>query len=244
MTPQFVSQVWIGDRGVPKVLLGTSPFIGAGQFGDRALSYYSRLYKRPKNIVKIIIRSSEIGVKGIQLLPCPPVVRALREAERELGSRFTVLGTVTGEEDIALLQEFETASMLLHGEVTDSRNQQVIRFLLDKIKETGSSAGLATHRPLRTLNWLYERELDFDVIMVPLNRAGLFMDGEVERVAEALKGLGKPVIAKKTLAAGRLPPEEALRYVADLGCVDVVAIGVASEEEAEETFQIALRHFR
>lgn len=243
MTLQLVSQIQIGDIRIPRILLGTSPFIGAGQFGHRALIYYSRFCKSPQNITKIIRKSYSMGINGIQVLPHPTVLRAIEDAERELGSRFIIVGTVEKEEDIAALQEFETVSMLLHGEVTDSKNTHAIRSLLDKIGETESLTGLVTHRPLQTLNWLHRVKLKFDMIMVPLNRAGLFMDAEAGEIVEALKRLEKPVIAKKTLAAGRLLPEEALKYVANLDCVDIVAIGIASEKEAEETFSIALKYF-
>ena len=60
-----------------------------------------------------------------------------------------------------------------------------------------------------------------------------------EELIELLESLGKFVIAKKTLAAGSIPPEKALSHIASLKCVDSVAIGVASEREAEETMSLA-----
>jgi predicted aldo/keto reductase-like oxidoreductase len=58
-----------------------------------------------------------------------------------------------------------------------------------------------------------------------------------------LEGFKKIIIAKKTLAAGRLPPKEAFQYIASTRCVDAVAVGIASEREAEETFSIAIQYF-
>jgi hypothetical protein len=79
--------------------------------------------------------------------------------------------------------------------------------------------------------------------MVPFNKLGMFMDADPVRIAEAIKRLGKPVIGKKILAAGYLPPEEALSYVAKSECLDIVTLGVASEKEAEETFGAAVQAF-
>ncbi|TKJ28559.1 MAG: hypothetical protein CEE40_11360, partial [Chloroflexi bacterium B3_Chlor] len=49
------------------------------------------------------------------------------------------------------------------------------------------------------------------------------------------------IIAIKPLAAGRLSPQEGIEYVSDRAAG--LAVGVASREEAEETFGIAKEHF-
>ena len=93
------------------------------------------------------------------------------------------------------------------------------------------------------MSWLLKTDLDMDLLMVPFNRLGMFMDANPVKVAEAIKKLGKPIIGKKVLAAGYLPPEDALTYVAQSGCIDIVALGVTSEEEAKETFTAAATAF-
>lgn len=224
--------------------MGTSPFIAAGQFGHRAMLYYRRFYGRPKVIAGVICRAYDVGVRGIQLLPYRFVVDAVKLAEDRLGARFAVIGTIARERDMEALRDLDVRALLLHGEVTDSRDEGRIGSLLDLIREAGAMAGLATHRPLSTLDWLSRGNLDVDVLMLPFNMMGYFMDGRPEEVIRAIRSLGKPVIAKKTLAAGTLDPEGALTYVADAGCVHAVAVGVASEEEAEETLAEAVRLFR
>ncbi|MFQ6074459.1 MAG: hypothetical protein ACE5KC_04485, partial [Candidatus Bathyarchaeia archaeon] len=79
-----------------------------------------------------------------------------------------------------------------------------------------------------------------DLLMLPFNRIGMFMDASPAKVAEGVRRFGKPVIGKKVLAAGYLSPKDALVYVGRVGCLDVVALGVASEEEAKETFTEAV----
>ncbi len=104
-------------------------------------------------------------------------------------------------------------------------------------------AGLVTHKPFSTLSWLLKTNIDVDILMLPINKMGMFMDSSSNKISSLIMRIGKPVIGKKVLAAGHLHPREALTYVAKLGCVDVVALGIASEKEAEETFRAAAEAF-
>lgn len=249
LSPKFLIsqlQLQIGRAKIPRILLGTSPFIGAGQFGRKAVPYYTHFYENPQNIVKIICKSVDLGVMGIQVLPYRPVFDALKAAERELSERLTVVGTIGPEDPIGNIrdfQDFNTVAMLLHGQLTDERDSRKISELLNRVHENSCLAGLATHMPLSTSIWLKKTELDVDLIMLPFNKLGVFMDAEPVRVAEAIKRLGKPVIGKKILAAGQLQLEEAFTYIGQMGCVDIAALGIASEKEAEETFTAAASAF-
>ena len=239
-------QLQVGKAKIPRVLLGTSPFIGSGQFGSRAALYYSHFYKNPKNIAKIIFKAVDFGITGVQVLPFHPIFGALKAVEREMKERFTIVGTIGPSDpasDIRNFYGFNTVAMLLHGAITDSRDSRTISELLDSVHAAGCLAGLATHKPFSTLNWLLEAGLDIDLLMLPFNKLGMFMDADPVRVAGAIKRLGKPVIGKKVLAAGYLSPHEALTYVAQMGCLDLVALGVASEGEAKETFTAAATAF-
>ena len=236
----------MGGVRVPKILLGTSPFIGAGQFGGRAALYRARFHENPQNIVKLVRKAVELGIVGIQVLQSPPILRALEVVEKELGERLTVVGTVGPDEplkDIPEFQRFNIAAMVLHGQLTDGRNLSEISGLLDEIRSAGCLAGLATHEPLSTLKWLTEAKPDVDLLMLPFNKLGMFMDASPREIVKEIERIHKPVIGKKVLAAGRLKPKEALEYVARVGCIDAVALGVASEREADETFTAALTAF-
>jgi len=245
---QLISQLQlqVGKAKIPRILLGTSPFIGSGQFGSRASLYYTHFYENPQNIVKVMCKAVDLGVRGVQVLPHRKLFGALRFVEREIGEKLTIVGSVGRHDplgDIREFQRFKTVAMLLHGELTDKRDSKKISELLNQIHATNCLAGLATHKPLSTLNWLLKADLDVDLLMLPFNRLGMFMDAKPMEVAKAIKRVGKPIIGKKVLAAGQLSPKDALKYVAELGCVNVVALGVASEKEAEETFTVAVKAF-
>lgn len=235
------AQLQVQKAKIPQILLGTSPFIGAGQFGVRAFLYYSRFYEHPANIVKIFSKSVDLGIRGVQLIPYPPVVEAVKSVERDFGLELTIVGSVRSEDpygDIGLLRDLRAVAMLLNGDLTDSHNLRKIRELLNQIHQAGSLAGVVTHAPLFTLTWLQKTDLDIDMIMLPFNKLGKFMDSTPEKVLEAARRINKPLIGMKVLAAGDLTPREGLEYVFKKG-LKMATIGLASEKETEETLSIA-----
>jgi hypothetical protein len=242
----FEGNISINEKEIPRTLLGTSPFIGAAKFGHRSRLYQLDLYNKPENILKIIKRSYELGVTGIQLVPYEPVVKALKWAIDE-GCELEVVGTVRQDcenEDIELLAELEASSMLIHGAVTDELNYDYLAGKLENIRQTSAVAGLVTHRPFNTTkNLLNSPIFDlFDIYMVPVNKLGYlmdvdrFMDKERAEFRELINKLDKTIIAKKTMAVGILTPNDAFDFLKTLDYIDSMALGIASEAEAEESF--------
>ena len=224
------------------MLVGTSPFVGAGQFGTRAWAYYRIFHGHPERIAQIIGEAYRLGGRGVQPLPSRTVVDGVRMAEEVCGG-LKVVPSVLEAGDVDVFSRFDLPAILIHGSVTDRRDEKTLRNLLRKCGEVDAPVGFVTHKPKETLSWLSER-FDFDVVMVPINPVGRFMDWTVEEAAETLRRLGKFVIAKKALAAGSVPPSEAFRFLSQLGCVDSVAVGLASVEEVRETVPEALKYFR
>lgn len=122
---------------LPAVSLGTSPFLGAGQFGRRGQDYYRNFYLQPENMISSIIKA----------------------------------------------------------------------------------------------------------YLAPINSLGLFMGPTPRKAIEMMEQTDKVIIAKKVLAAGKLPPEEGIVYVSRIRHIRGLSLGIASEREAEETLNIALKHY-
>jgi hypothetical protein len=232
---------------VPRTLLGTSPFMGlkSAHFGHRSMLYQLDFQDQPENVLKIIRRSYELGVRGIQLIPNPTTVEALKLA-RDEGCNMDIIGTVRPgkeNEDIKLLSEFEASVMVIQDYKGDWDS---LKDELQAVKDENAVAGLATTMPFRTTSKLLESSiLDlFDVYMIPLNKMGYMMDCEGyspedrAELQEMIHKLDKTIIANKTLAAGILRPDEAFDYIKTVDYVDMIAVGIASEVEAEETFKI------
>lgn len=242
----FEGNIEIKDKKLGRILLGTSPFIGAAQFGHRARLYLLDLYNQPGNILKIIRKSYDLGIKGIQLIPYPPVVEAVRWAQDE-GCLLDIVGTVrpnSEKEDVKLLSELGATAMLIHAVVTDRYDWNFITEHLQSIKDQNSIPGLVTHTPFHTTKKLLKSPiLDlFDIYMLPVNKIGYLMDTDVfidkerSELSNLIKNLDKTIIAKKTLAAGILTPDDAFNYLKTTDYVDLITVGIASEAEAEETF--------
>jgi len=244
----FEGNTNVNDKNIPRTLLGTSPFIGAAQFGHRSRLYQLDLYNKPENILKIIKKSYELGITGIQLVPYEPVVKAVNWAVDE-GCELNIVGTVRKDcedEDIALLAGLEASSMLIHGSITDGLNYDFLAEKLEIIRQTAAIPGLVTHKPFNTTKNLLESPiLDlFDIYMVPVNKLGYlmdvdrFMDKERAEFRDLIKKLDKTIIAKKTMAVGILTPGDAFDFLKTVDYVDLMTVGIASEAEAEETFDL------
>jgi len=74
-------------------MLGTSPFIGAAQFGRKSHEYRMKFFYNEENMKELFIKSAELGVKAVQLIAYEPLVRALKKAEEETGEDFFVAAT-------------------------------------------------------------------------------------------------------------------------------------------------------
>ncbi len=244
----FEGKIKISNMEIPRILLGTSPFIAAAQFGHRARLYQIDLYNNPDNILKIIKKTYEMGITGIQVIPYPPVVEALGLA-LESGYAMEIIGTVRQGneiEDIELLSDLEASSMLLHANITDKMDWDFITEKLNAIKDENAIPGIVTHMPFSTtLSLLESPVMDlFDIYMVPVNKLGYLMDCEIFGSDEKIKletmirSLNKTVIAKKVLAAGVLKPQEAFDFIKTVEFADGVALGIASVDEANETFNL------
>ncbi len=238
-----IPSISVKGKKLPRVLLGTSPFLGAGQFGVKAYEYYKAFFENPFRITELVAGCIEIGVSGIQLVAYPQIGRAVREAEERTGVRLKVVGSLPFDapsQALMHLSEFDTIAALLHGEQTDRLNMKENKAWLKRIENEGYLAGVVTHNPAKTLPIIF-KELEVDVLMTPLNKAGYMMGGmEGEELMDLVGESDVKIIAMKPLAAGRIKPREAMEYLFSLRNVSSVAVGVASIEEAKETFSAAI----
>ncbi|MHA1580619.1 MAG: hypothetical protein ACTSUQ_13470 [Candidatus Freyarchaeota archaeon] len=231
----------VEGESIPRVLLGTSPFLGAGQFGVRAYQYYKRFFENPRNITDLVVEVINLGVRGVQLVAYSEIAEAVKQAQTETGVELTVVGSLPfdrPEEGLEALSELRTKIVLIHGEETDRLDFNTLESWFGRIREQGFIPGVATHKPDHTLPELLGSTLDFSVVLLPFNAAGFLM-GQREKVISIVSESEKSFIAMKPLAAGRLKPREALEYVFSHRGIDSAAVGVASAGEAKETFSIA-----
>ena len=173
---------------------------------------------------------------------------AVRWAQEE-GCDLSIIGTVRQDkefEDIDLLSEIGADVIALHATITDSYNWESISKYLKLIIEQDSIPGLVSHLPFQTTAKLLRSPiLDlFDIYMIPVNKLGylidtdVFMDKERADLANLIEKINKKVIINKILAAGILTPEDAFNFLKTVNYADLITVGIASEVEAEETFNL------
>jgi hypothetical protein len=236
----------VGGRELPAVSLGTSPFIGAGQFGSRAPVYRRLFFDSPANMVGLMVYAAELGVPCMQLLAVDRILDAFRQSRDQSGVDLACTLTVGfGHRDWELRQasDINPQVVFLHGMVTDTLDLKCIEGWLRDIRNLGLVPGCVTHKPARVLPALIDSGLDIGSYMVPFNRDGLFMDCKPDALIKILGSIQKPVIAKKTLAAGKLSPAEGLPFVAQYTQIHGLAVGVTSREEMKESLSIAISHW-
>jgi len=218
-------------------MLGTSPFIGSGQFGPRASAYYKQFFQKPENMVKLMVEAVELGIDWIQAIGYDEVGQAVDKARECSGKDIQVAGTIglrDFDREFELMKDLQAKVIFTHANITDRLDS----YLTECIERIGEVAipGAATHRPGFTIPKLSQWD-KIRIVMAPINKTGIYMVPSEETTLQAIEKTEKIVIGKKTLAAGRLKPGEALEYVA--GFVYGVVIGIASSRELKETFGIA-----
>lgn len=239
-----IPTVKVKGLSIPRLLLGTSPFVAAGQFGLKSIRYYNMFVLNPKNITELTFKILKLGVKGIQVLGYKFLCKALKEAIRRFGEEVFIAGTIMPDEpdSFKLLLDLGCKIAFIHAMIVDSQSKHVILDIADFIREHGVKAGFATHTPLVTLKYLLRENVKPDFLMAPLNPIG-YMMGNVDSVIKLYERYGVPLIAKKTLAAGRLKPRDSLPFVYKFKFVVSAAIGIASVSEALEVLEVVKKIF-
>jgi hypothetical protein len=233
----------VGDVRFPRLLLGTSPFVGASQFGERSMEYYLRFYLNPGNITRLYLESISRGLNAIHVLGDPVIAKAVVNAVESSGVRSFILATINArnlEEELSLCEAMRADSIIVHGSYTDFMKEG-LSSVLKKIKDRFGDipAGIATHLPGKIIPEILDIS-EVKVIMAPINLKGEFMEPNVDSTLRAIsesRRKGVKVIAMKSLAAGKLKPREALRFISDK--VDGVAVGVTSTRELDELIEEA-----
>jgi hypothetical protein len=225
---------------ISRILVGTSPFIAAGQF-EKSRQYYIEFVLKRGEVANILSWCFENGFDWIQAIDVDFLAREIRMASEESGQvpKVVISTWDRPERAVKRFEGLDVRAILLHASITDSLDTHRIKEALVRVEELDLIPGVATHSPAKTLPKLKHLE-QVKVVMVPLNYAGLFND-EVEETLRLLREMKAVVIAKKVLGAGRLPVGEALQWAFSRPEVDSVALGIASLSEAEGTLKLARR---
>jgi hypothetical protein len=107
------------------------------------------------------------------------------------------------------------------------------------IRERDMLPGLSTHMP-EAIVYADESGLDVETYISIYNALGFLMQVEVDWTARVIANAAKPVMTIKPMAAGRLPPFQAMHFVwSTLRPQDMVTVGTMTSEEAKECIELS-----
>ncbi|MHA1380759.1 MAG: hypothetical protein ACTSRG_20525 [Candidatus Helarchaeota archaeon] len=227
------------DKKIPLVSIGTSPFMGAGQFGPNALLWRQKFLNNPENVSDLLISSAENGGMGIEIVPVGRIAEAIAVVQKKFPN-FTVTGSTYWEAPYRIdkLNDLDAEIIFIHGAIADRRNSKELRTIIQKIRGFNKIPGIATHNPTKTIPFIQNSGLDCPAILVPFNKLGFFMEHQ-KILEDIVDNSDKFFVAMKSLAAGRIKPEEAYQYIKEHN-ISAVAIGMVTKQEIEESVLIAL----
>jgi hypothetical protein len=228
---------------IPFVSVGTSPFLGAGQFGKKAKIYRKQFFYNPDAILEILEACYQAGGRGIEVIPAGKIHKAVK-IFNETPSDFVVTGSTFPGPDPLIddLIDMNAKIIFIHASVSDQKSEKLHQ-LIDDVSSRGVIPGIAVHNPASTLKYVFNELPEIKTFLIPFNVKGIFMGNQEEVETLVDSHLDCAFMGMKTLAAGKLDPKSAYDYISNhnLCCA---SIGMVTPEETKTTTELALIAFR
>jgi len=225
------------------VSVGTSPFLGASQFGKNARVYRRKFLNHADAVLEILEASYEVGGRGIEIILAGKVTEAAK-IMAETHDDFVITGSTFPGPDplIKELAELGAKIVFAHGMVADKKDEKLEK-LIDEIESTGIIPGIAAHNPVSTLEYAFENLPNVKAFLIPFNTRGYLMGNqkELEKIVDSHKN--HHFMGMKTLAAGKLDPNKAYEYISKHN-ICCTTIGMVSVNEARESTKMALKSLK
>ena len=240
----------IEGRTFSKIILGHNPFLGGSYMSQARSRVYKEAFAEYKAIERIIIKSIDMGIRGMMASIggnfTENIKKALLESANKTGILLPTIMIIDQGfvQHATIYRELNCQVMLVHGQITDAlyikakqTMQSEFAELLKQIRNEGFVPAMSTHNAGEVL----PASESFDAVAVntPINKIMWRMCPCEEMVLNAIRNTKKKVIAMKPLAMGRIAPQEGMDYVCRVPDVDGIVVGIGHEYEAEETFTVA-----
>ena len=230
----------IEEQKIPLVSVGTSPFLGAAQFGQNARIYRKKFMNDASAMLEVLKAAYNAGARGIELIPIGKIPEAANSMKDSYDD-FIITGSTTPGPDpmIDELLELDAKIIFVHGMVSDKRDEKLLK-MLDDIGSRGSIPGVAVHNPVSTLNYVFDNAPHVKTFLIPFNATGLFM-GDQKKLEELIDNRDDlSFMGMKTVAAGTIEPEKAYTYISKHN-IKCVTIGMVTIEQAQDSTKLALK---
>jgi putative N-acetylmannosamine-6-phosphate epimerase len=230
----------IEGQKIPVISVGTSPFLGAAQFGKNARIYRKKFMNDANAMLEILKAAYRAGARGIELIPIGKIPEAAN-LMKDSYDDFIITGSTAPGPDpmIDELLELDAKIIFAHGMVSDKKDKKLLKMLND-IESRGCIPGVAAHNPVSTLNYVFENAPQVRTFLIPFNAIGLFMGEQkkLEELVDSRKDLS--IMGMKTIAAGKIEPNKAYEYISKHN-IKCVTIGLVTVEQAQESTELALK---
>ena len=255
-----MKQVTIGNLTFSKVLCGTNAFWGHSHFSAaRNAEYLARF--DDKTIERTIRHCIDLGVNTIESCANERIVSILSRLRKSNPTPIHFVGstridatseTKSHQQKLSFLIENRADICVVHAQYVDRprKGDSIggLKELTDKIHEAGLLAGISTHL-VETIELCERQNYGIDTYLFPLNLSGFVYPGfkekdTVQARVNIVRGVGKPFILIKALAAGRIPPDEGLHFIAENSKPnDLVSLGFGGTGEITESLQFIEKYF-
>ena len=245
----------IKGKKFSKVVLGTNAIYGRSHFSDaRDREYVNRC--NDEYIKALINKCMDLGINAVETSANERIIKLVSEIESISESKLYLIGNTRIDQTSQMKSHNDKFNFLLyhksdicviHSQFVDRSGTELeirgLKKLIDKIHSAGLIAGISTHRN-STVDLCEELEYGVDVYLFPLNKKGFVYPGydgdeSVESRVKLINRIPKPFVLMKALGAGRIPPEDGLRFVLENSKPnDIITLGLSSIEEAEESISI------
>ncbi len=256
-----MKQVQIGSFGLSKVLCGTNAFFGRSHFSAaRDAEYGSRF--DDGTIERAIQHAIGLGINTVEGSASERISAILDRVRRQTGQDLLFVGSTRIDETSPIRSHQQKLGLLLaqrapicviHSQYAEPAGSDTppagLGRMVAAIHEAGLLAGVSAHR-VGAVTACERSGYGIDVYLFPLNLTGFVYPGYAgketpQERADLVRGTAKPFILMKALAAGRIPPDEGLQFVAENSKpTDVLSLGFGSEAEMDETVALAEKYFR
>jgi len=240
----------VEDVELPRVICGTNALFGWSHVSAGRDAWLRRYYT-PERAARVFATCMELGATAVMGPLYPPLVKALEETERLTGQRPLWLSTThappgpdSTPEQAQQIRETGAPICSIHGAWADrwvlEEDWGALERCIAQIREAGLIPAAVCHYSDR-LAKLTEAGLDLPLLGTPVNKTGWCMHPDRESALEVVRRIGRPLLAIKPLACGRFEEHrvrEWLEWAVGQEGVEAVAIGVMSEEEAQESIPI------
>lgn len=233
----------IEGQRIPLVTTGTSPFLGAAQFGKNARIYRKKFLNDCDAVLEILEACYLAGGRGIELVPAGQISEAAR-IMAETHDDFVITGSTFPGPDpkIDELAKLDAKLIFAHGMVSDKKDEKLGK-LVSEIESMGIIPGIAAHNPVSTLEYAFENLPSVKAFLIPFNAQGMFM-GDQKKLEQIVNNHKEHYfIGMKTLAAGKLDLNLAYDYLSKHN-ICCVTIGMVSTEEAKLSTEKALSYLQ